>query len=104
MIKKRQYNLINIIYNDLFFYGKQQILLLLLILISAMLVILVTYHTRSMVMDREKILLEKDALDTEWRNLILEEKILSDHSRIERIAINKLRMHYVDLTQNNMFH
>ncbi|WP_331828414.1 cell division protein FtsL [Candidatus Blochmannia sp. SNP] len=103
MMKKRQYNLVNIIYNDLFFYGKQQLFLLLLVLTSAMLVILVTYNTRSMIMDREKIFLEKDALDTEWRNLILEEKILSDHSRIECIAINELQMHYVDPTQNNMF-
>lgn len=103
-MKKKQYNLINIIYNDLFFYGKQQLLLLLLVLMSAMLVILVTYHTRSMIMDREKLFLERDTLDTEWRNLILEEKILSDHSRIERIAVNKLQMHYVDPTQNKMFH
>ncbi|URJ32828.1 cell division protein FtsL [Candidatus Blochmannia vicinus] len=103
-MKKKQYNLISIIYDDLFFHGKQQLLLLLLVLTSAMLVILVTYHTRSMIMDREKLLLEKDALDTEWRNLILEEKILSDHSRIEGIAINKLQMHYVDPTQNNIFH
>ncbi|WHL24960.1 MAG: cell division protein FtsL [Candidatus Blochmannia vicinus] len=103
-MKKKQYSLINIIYNDLYFYGKQQLLLLFLVLVSAMLVILVTYNTRLMIMDREKIILEKDVLDIEWRNLILEEKILSDHSRIERIAINKLKMHYVDPTQNNMFH
>ena len=34
---------------------------------------------------REQLVLERDALDIEWRNLILEENALGDHSRVERI-------------------
>lgn len=101
MTEKKQYNLVNIIYDDLYLYGKWQLLLLLLVLISAMLVVLVTYQTRSMIIDREKLVLEKNNLDTEWRSLILEEKILSHHNRIERIAMDKLQMHYAELTQDN---
>lgn len=103
MLRKKKYDLVNIIYNDLCVYGKLQLLLLLLVLISAMLVIITTYYTRCMIIHREELLLEQKALDVEWNNLICEEKILSDHSRIEKIAIDVLRMRYTDVTQDNIF-
>lgn len=102
MIKIKRYDLVNIIYNDLYTYGKLQLFLLLLVLISAMLVIVVTYHTRCMIMNREELLLEKKVLDAEWNNLVLEEKILSNHSRIESIAIDILHMRYTDITQDDI--
>ena len=46
--------------------------------------------------------LERDALDIEWRNLILEENALGDHSRVERIATEKLQMQHVDPSQENI--
>ena len=42
------------------------------------------------------------ALDIEWRNLILEENALGDHSRVERIATEKLQMQHVDPSQENI--
>ncbi|MOA70458.1 Cell division protein FtsL [compost metagenome] len=47
-------------------------------------------------------MLERDALDIEWRNLILEENALGDHSRVERIATEKLQMQHVDPSQENI--
>lgn len=44
------------------------------------------HHTRLLTAQREQLVLERDALDIEWRNLILEENALGDHSRVERIA------------------
>lgn len=41
-------------------------------------------------------------LDIEWRNLILEENALGDHSRVERIATEKLQMQHVDPSQENI--
>lgn len=101
MVRYTRYNLIRIIYEDLCVYGCIQLLLLLLILISAILVVFVTYQTRYIVMCYEECLLEKNALDTEWNNLVLQEKILSEHSRIESIARDMLHMHYMDITQDN---
>lgn len=102
MIKYRRYNLINIIYKDLCIYGRLQLFLLLLVLLSAMLVVIVTHHTRCMITYHEELLLEKKSLDTEWNNLILEEKMLSNHNRVENIAIDILHMHYVNVTQDNI--
>jgi cell division protein FtsL len=51
---------------------------------------------------REQLVLERDALDIEWRNLILEENALGDHSRVERIATEKLQMQHVDPSQENI--
>lgn len=103
MIKKRkQYNLVNIIYNDLYIYGRLQLFLLLLVLISAILVVIVTNQTRFMVMYREELLLKKRAVDAEWDSLILEEKMLSNHSRVEKIAMDILHMRYVEIKKDDI--
>ena len=39
---------------------------------------------------------------SEWRNLILEENALGDHSRVESIATDKLKMQHVDPSQENI--
>lgn len=97
MIKKKErFNLIKIIYCDLCTY-KLQLLLLVLILISALFTIVVTYNTRHMVAYGEDLLLQKRALELEWNNLVFEEEILSNPSRIENIALNKLNMCYSDV-------
>lgn len=102
MIKKKQYSLVNIIYNDLCIYGSLQLFLLLLVLISAMLVVIVTHQTRCMVIYREELLLKKRAVDIEWNSLILEEKMLSHHSRIESIATDVLHMCHVKITRDEI--
>ena len=60
------------------------------------------HHTRLLTAQREQLVLERDALDIEWRNLILEENALGDHSRVERIATEKLQMQHVDPSQENI--
>lgn len=57
---------------------------------------------RLLTAQREQLVLERDALDIEWRNLILEENALGDHSRVERIATEKLQMQHVDPSQENI--
>lgn len=103
MIKNKRFILISIIYNDLRTYGKMQLFLLLLIIISAISVMIITYQTRSLIIDRERFLLEKESLENKWSSLVLKKEILSNHTRIEDIAINKLHMHYVNSTLNNVF-
>ncbi len=48
---------------------------------------------------RKQLVLERDALDIEWRTLILEENALGDHSRVERIATEKLQLQNFDPSQ-----
>lgn len=96
MIKNRHFNLAKIIYNDLCLHGKIQLCLLLLIIISAIIIIWVTHQSRWLIVNREVFLLQKNILEYEWNNLILEKEILSNYLRIEDIALNKLHMCYVD--------
>ena len=48
------------------------------------------------------MILERDSLEIEWRNLILEENALADHSRIERLAAEKLHMQHVTPDQEQI--
>ena len=41
-------------------------------------------------------MLERNSLDIEWRNLILEENALGDHSRVERLSVERPSMQHVD--------
>ena len=36
---------------------------------------------------------EKDQLDVEWRNLVLEQSALTEHNRIEALVTSQLNMH-----------
>lgn len=92
----------NIIVSDLLHRGKVTLLMLAIVLLSAILTVTTTYYTRQLIDERERILLEKNALDIEWRNLILEENMLNDHSRVERISIEKLKMQHVDRSKENI--
>lgn len=102
-MQKLRFTLVKIIYDDLCIYGKVRLLLLLFIMVSAMLVIIVTHQTRCMIMEQDKFLLEVNMLDHEWSNLILEKKKLSNHIRVESIAIQKLQMRYTDPILDNMY-
>lgn len=94
-MKKQRYSLVGVIAEDLFKRHKLSLLLLGLIFISAMAVLMTTQNTRQLLNQRERLLLERDVLESEWRNLILEENVLADPKRIERKAIDKLNMQYV---------
>ncbi|WMY94832.1 MAG: cell division protein FtsL [Arsenophonus sp.] len=101
MVLKKD-NLIKIISNDIFQYGSIQLLLLIIIMISAILVITVSHKTRVLTIYKNVIITERESLDTEWRNLILEENALGNHSRIERISTEKLQMIHVDPIKENI--
>ncbi|UVK77786.1 MAG: cell division protein FtsL [Sodalis sp. Fse] len=102
MIGNERHGLIGIIGNDLLSHGKLPLILLLAVLVSAVLVVVTTHQARWRTAEREQMILENDALDIEWRNLILEENSLGDHSRVERIASEKLQMRHVDPSQENI--
>ncbi|KFD03195.1 FtsL family cell division protein [Rahnella aquatilis CIP 78.65 = ATCC 33071] len=85
--------------SDILRNGKIPLILMIAVLVSAILVVTTAHRTRLLTAQREQLVLERDALDIEWRNLILEENALGDHSRVERIATEKLQMQHVDPSQ-----
>lgn len=95
-VKKVRTNLLRVIIDDLFHHHRSSLLLLGLIIISAFSILIITQSTRLFIGEQERLLLERDVLENEWRNLILEENVLAEHKRIERQAINKLNMQSVN--------
>ncbi|MBG2037204.1 cell division protein FtsL [Klebsiella pneumoniae] len=91
-----------VIGDDLLRFGKLPLCLFICIIITAITVVTTAHHTRLLTAQRGQLVLERDALDIEWRNLILEENALGDHSRVERIATEKLQMQHVDPSQENI--
>lgn len=91
-----------VIASDILRNGKIPMILLIAVLISAIFVVTTAHRTRLLTAQREQLVLERDALDIEWRNLILEENALGDHSRVERIATEKLQMQHVDPSQETI--
>ncbi|ELR66376.1 Cell division protein FtsL [Photobacterium marinum] len=85
-------NLARQIARDLVSVGRVPLILLVLVLISALGVVLITHHSRQLIAQQEQLLIERDQLDIEWRNQILEENSLAEHSRIERLAEKELEM------------
>ncbi|AMA65095.1 Cell division protein FtsL [Candidatus Arsenophonus lipoptenae] len=95
-MNNKKYNLIKIVIYDIFKYGSIPLIMIIVIIISAILIIKVNYHTRLLIFQKNMIMEEKIFLDIEWRNLILEEKLLSNPNRIKYISIEKLHMINVD--------
>ena len=102
MIGNERHTLVAVIGGDILRHGKLPLILFIGVLVSAVLVVTTTHKTRLLTAQREQLVLERDALDIEWRNLILEENALGDHSRVERIATEKLQMQHVDPSQENI--
>ncbi|WP_145483736.1 cell division protein FtsL [Yersinia aldovae] len=102
MIGNERHGLVGLIGGDLIRNAKIPLILLVAVLVSAVLVVTTAHRTRLLTAEREQLVLERDALDIEWRNLILEENALGDHSRVERIATDKLKMQHVDPSQENI--
>lgn len=96
MINKKSHNLVKIIYYDLCIHNKMQLFLLFLIIVSAISIICITYQTRCMIINREEFLLKKHFLEYEWNDLVIKQAMLSNPARIEKIAVNKLHMCYLD--------
>ncbi len=71
---------------------KGLIVLLLINCVTALAVVQVSYQSRQKVIEQDKLMQARDALDVEWRHLILEQRTLAEHSRVEDVAIRKLDM------------
>ena len=63
-----------------------------LIVCTAIYNVYTTHETRGLVTQIEHLSQDKDDLMMEWRNLLIEEHTLDEHSRIRRIAVKKLSM------------
>jgi len=71
---------------------KLVILLICAALGSALAVVEFTHMNRQLTMQEDKLLQQRDQLEMEWRNLLLEQRALAEHSRVEDIAANQLNM------------
>ncbi len=79
------------IWQDIVRYSVTYILLLLLVM-SAFSVIYYSHLNRQTTSELEILLSKKDELNTEWRNLLLEQNSLAEHSAIESKAKRLLNM------------
>lgn len=102
MMGNERHSLPSVILGDLIGHNKLSFLLLVLVIFSAIGVVVTTHKTRLLTAEREQRVLERNALDIEWRNLILEENALGDHSRVEATAIEKLKMQHIDPAQEKI--
>ena len=67
-------------------------IVLVLVVMSAFSVIYLTHLNRQSTSGLEVLLTERDELDIEWRNLLLEQNSLAEHSAIESKAEKLLKM------------
>lgn len=66
--------------------------LLIAVISSAFAVIYLTHINRQGTSQMEALLTQRDELDIEWRNLLLEQNSLAEHSAIESKAVKLLNM------------
>ncbi len=92
MTTKTNFNLLIILVSDLA-RNKLRVLLYLAVLSSGFAVILSSHHNRQQNIALEELMREKDDLDVEWRNLVLEQRALTEHNRIESLVQKQLEMH-----------
>ncbi|MCY9844374.1 cell division protein FtsL [Vibrio caribbeanicus] len=85
-------NLAKMIVLDIWESGRIPLILLVLIFSTAMGVVFMTHHTRQAITEKDHALIERERLDNEWRNLLLEETSLAEHSRVQSIAKQELEM------------
>ncbi|GIU03540.1 cell division protein FtsL [Shewanella morhuae] len=90
-MSKPSINLPQIVLHDLWLH-KWILLLALLVLCNAVAVVYGSHTTRQLTTQWDQLLQERDRLDIEWRNLLLEEQSQTEHSRITRIASKELNM------------
>lgn len=72
-------------------------ILLALVVISAFSVIYYTHVNRQTTSELEQLYTQRDELDIEWRNLLLEQNSLAEHSAIESKAKKLLNMKRPDI-------
>ena len=89
---KPRYPLQQILVEDLFSSNKLVVLLLVAILISSMSVIWVTHQTRRLISENGQLVLQRQALESEYRNLQVQEATEGDSTIVESIAVGTLKM------------
>lgn len=85
------FNLLLILLSDL----SQHLLnlvLFLCVIASALAVTISAHNNRMLIIGHEKLIQQKDALDVEWRHLIIEQSALTEHNRIEKAVQERLGM------------
>ncbi|MCC5879809.1 MAG: cell division protein FtsL [Idiomarina sp.] len=95
MSRLQQTSLLHIIYDDLKRL-RGLVLLSTLVVITSLLVVYLSHQSRELMADRETLLQQRDALDVEWRHLVIEQSALAEHSRIEQLAQRNLQMQRPD--------
>ncbi|TFH90517.1 MULTISPECIES: cell division protein FtsL [Vibrio] len=91
-MSKSSPNLAKLIALDIVSVGRVPLVLLVLIFASAMGVVFTTHHTRQAITEKDQTMVERERLDNEWRNLLLEETALAEHSRVQAVAKKELDM------------
>lgn len=92
MMAVRAPNPAKLLAKDLMKY-KWVLLLQLLVVICAIAVVYMAHKNRQLSIELEQLLQQKDDMDVEWRFLLLEQGHLAEHSRVEEIAKDKLKMY-----------
>lgn len=90
-MSKSQLNLPRIVLLDLW-HHKWVLLLGIAVMVNAVAVVYTSHVSRKYTTQWDQMLQERDRLDIEWRNLLLEEQSQSEHSRITRFATKELEM------------
>ncbi|WP_210396736.1 cell division protein FtsL [Motiliproteus sediminis] len=67
--------------------------LFVMVILSALAVIYNAYHYRLLFNEHQQQLQQRDGLQVEWGQLLLEQSALAAHSRIERAVTRKLDMY-----------
>nr|WP_181006379.1 cell division protein FtsL [Shewanella insulae] len=73
-------------------HHKWVLLMAFIVMANAVLVVYTSHSSRNYTSQWDQLLQERDRLDIEWRNLLLEEQSQSEHSRVTRIATKQLDM------------
>ncbi len=90
--KKRQPNLAKEIFNDLFRH-KLVLVLILVNVTTALFIVQFAHMNRLAFIKQDKLLQQRDDLDLQWRHLLIEQRTLAEHSRIESIVGDKLGLY-----------
>jgi cell division protein FtsL len=69
------------------------------IFLSALQVVSTRYQTRLLVVRLQELKVQRDELEREWGQLLLEQGTWSTHGRIEDLASTKLNMTIPDVAQ-----
>lgn len=64
-----------------------------LLFLTTLAIVYFKHNNRQLLIELHTMQTQRDALNSEWSQLLLEESTLVTHSRVERIATQELHMH-----------